>query len=396
MKEVQVTSGPATPSTSEVTPGQPPREPAPEVACPGATVGQELEREFIAAVLRLVGSLVTVIDREGRIVLFNQACERSTGYRFAEVQGRKAQDIFLLPAEQQSTIAAFTSLFTGRSPGAHECHWRARNGELRLISWWSAVLRSETGEVQHVIATGTDITEKRRAEELREHYLSLITHDLRQPLAAITTMADWLSLALRSPGDAQQLEAIAAIQRSAASMASMIQELVESASLEAGELVLDRQPADLLALVRGAATLVGVDGGSDRIQLHLPAGTLHLPLDANRLERALVNLLGNALKYSPAPEPVALRVLVAGTEVQVAVSDRGAGIPPADLPRIFDRFFRGPAHRRERGLGLGLYITRLIVEAHGGRIAAESTVGHGTTVTFTLPLAPGRSASTPR
>ena len=166
----------------------------------------------------------------------------------------------------------------------------------------------------------------------------------------------------------------------------MIQELVESTRLESGILELHKELADPCGLLREVVQGVGTPEDRGRIQPECAEGLPELLVDRERMERAVVNLITNALKYSPPTSPVVVKAERTDGEVQISVSDRGVGIAPEELPHIFDRFYRAAAGRKGQGLGLGLYITRLMVEAHGGRVGVESRLGEGSTFRITLPI----------
>ncbi|MGC3999915.1 MAG: ATP-binding protein [Anaeromyxobacter sp.] len=213
----------------------------------------------------------------------------------------------------------------------------------------------------------------------------MISHDLRTPLNAVYTQAHLL----QRSADARTQERGRSIVRSCERMNGMIQDLVETTLLEAGQLRLQRSAVDLRELV--SEVLERLRGGLevDRIQVSCAPGLPCARADGPRIERLLVNLLSNALKYSPPQSAVQVRLELAGPgEVALAVCDRGIGIAPEDLPRIFDRYFRAAGARRPEGLGLGLYIARRVTEAHGGRISVESQLGQGSTFRVVLPAAP--------
>ncbi len=125
----------------------------------------------------------------------------------------------------------------------------------------------------------------------------------------------------------------------------------------------------------------------ERIRVEIPADLPPVDADPNRLERILLNLFINSLKYGKPGTEVVVRARRTGREMEISVIDRGVGIAPEDLPHVFERFFRARGARKTEGLGMGLYITRLLIEAHGARIWAESEPGKGSTFSFTLPLA---------
>jgi signal transduction histidine kinase len=170
-------------------------------------------------------------------------------------------------------------------------------------------------------------------------------------------------------------------------MEAMIQDLIESSQLESGALLLRLTPIDLSRLAAEVVAQLASAEERRRIRILAPAPGPLVSADAARIERVLLNLLQNALKYSPADAPVELEVRQVAGEAVVGVIDHGAGIPVDELPRLFQRFSRvGEAAVGPSGFGLGLYIARLIVEAHGGRVWAESEVGTGSRIGFALPL----------
>jgi signal transduction histidine kinase len=180
--------------------------------------------------------------------------------------------------------------------------------------------------------------------------------------------------------------------KGAQSMNRMIEELVDMARLEGGQLVPKPLPLPLDAFVQqllGRLKGVRLKGclETDRLTVEIPADLPPVLVDPDLLERILLNLLSNAMKYSPADRLVRLTASRKDGEVLVSVADRGEGIAPEDQPRIFERFYRPKGVRRSDSVGLGLYITRMLVETHGGRIRVKSTPGEGSTFSFTLPEA---------
>jgi len=171
-------------------------------------------------------------------------------------------------------------------------------------------------------------------------------------------------------------------------MNTMIQDLVDSVRSEAGELRLERQPVDLRSFLDELLKRQATALDTQRIRIEAADGLPPVSADPNRLERILVNLLSNALKYSPPGSPVTVSLQQQNGEIITSVADRGPGIAPEEIPRLFQRFYRAAAGRRQpEGIGLGLYITRMLVEAHGGRIWVQSTPGVGSVFSFSLPLA---------
>jgi len=231
-----------------------------------------------------------------------------------------------------------------------------------------------------------DRSVEERAEEAKRDYVALIAHDLRTPLTAARGQAELLQRRSKRRGDSDDGGSFESIVANTRRMEAMIQDLIESSQLESGALLLRRTPIDLSRLATDVVAQVVAAEERHRIRIIAPAPGPRVFADAARIERVLMNLLQNALKYSAASAPIELEVRQAADEVVVSVTDHGAGIPVDLLPRLFQRFSR--IRRGEAdpgGFGLGLYIARLIVEAHGGRVWAESAVGSGSRIGFSLP-----------
>lgn len=223
-----------------------------------------------------------------------------------------------------------------------------------------------------------------RMREQREDFLRAVSHDLRNPLQVVLLQAERI---VRAAGDAPPVrKPVSAIRFAGRRMERMLRDLADAARLEVGELRLAREAVDFRSFVD---QLLEVEQGvldSSRVTNLVDAALPPLHVDPDRLDRILVNLLGNALKYSEGEVRVAAER--ERSSVRITVADRGAGIPPGDLPRLFERYYRGLRHEGE-GLGLGLFIVKGLVEAHGGTIQVESVPGEGSTFTLWLPLADG-------
>jgi signal transduction histidine kinase len=230
--------------------------------------------------------------------------------------------------------------------------------------------------------------EKAHLAEERQQYVHTVSHDLRAPLTVIMGQSQLLrNLLQRTNSDDRTLRGVDAIVTASQRMNVMIQDLVDSARQESGQLRLDICPTELRSYIADLLdrTRLLLDPG--RVKVEVPADVPPVLADADRLERILVNLVSNAMKYSPPESAVLLSARREGGEVVISVADHGVGIPEEDIPRIFDRFYRVSGGQGAEGLGLGLYITRTLVEAHGGRIWVRSRAGEGSTFSFTLPVA---------
>jgi NtrC-family two-component system sensor histidine kinase KinB len=260
------------------------------------------------------------------------------------------------------------------------------DGQRRTVVIGCSPIFDKLGRLVSGIAVIHDVTEVRELERMREEYVSLISHDLRSPLSAISMAAELLEHLLAVKGLTVEANNAARIGQSTARIQAMIEDLTESTGLEAGQFQLRRKAVDLSELLPQLCARISPPEAG-RLIVELADRPPRIEVDANRIERALVNIVTNALKYSPADAPVKVRCETVDGEVIISVADRGPGLESRDADRIFQKYFRSSAQPRSEGAGLGLYITRLIAEAHGGRVWVESEVGRGSTFYFSIPIA---------
>jgi len=233
---------------------------------------------------------------------------------------------------------------------------------------------------------------------LRSETLAAVAHDLRMPLTSLVGRADLTRKRLdRAPDLNPERAWLAAqldeVQAAAMRLRGAIDELDDAAQLAAGQdLNLAREPVDVGALARAVAQEFALQRA---VAVVAPDTPVLVAGDRGRLDRALQNLVGNAVKYSPPEAPITVTVERGASAAVIAVRDRGVGIPAAEAPRIFERYYRAATARGIAGSGLGLAGVKAIVERHGGAITVESAEGRGTTVTLTVPLAPPAHAALP-
>ena len=229
-----------------------------------------------------------------------------------------------------------------------------------------------------------DITYLKELDRMKSEFVSTVSHDLRSPLTSVKGFADLIPVV--GPLNEQQAEFVIHARQSTTKMRRLIDDLLDLAKIEAG-LGASTKTCDLFAIAQEVVT--ELQGAA--IQQHLTlsvAKTGDIPEirgDPNRLRRAIANLVGNALKYTPEGGSVRVDLEVKDGRVSVAVVDTGRGIPKDDMPYIFDPFFRVAEHQDVDGSGLGLAMVKSIVDAHGGSISVNSQVGQGSQFTISLP-----------
>jgi K+-sensing histidine kinase KdpD len=234
-------------------------------------------------------------------------------------------------------------------------------------------------------------TEQERAEDeadrLKSELIAALAHDMRTPLTSIQGYASALLLEDVQWDEEARTDQLKIIEEEATDLQTMVQDLLESSIVDAGLMTVDKEPVLIPRLVEELVDEMTRRTAKHRFVVSFPSGFPIVNADRRRLEQVLRNLLDNALKYSPDGGLVVMRGQVAAGEVILSVADNGIGIAPEHLNRLFEKYFRvkSPIGEKVRGTGLGLPVSRTIVQSHGGRIWAESEVAKGTTIYFTLP-----------
>ncbi|WP_281333146.1 sensor histidine kinase [Polyangium sp. 6x1] len=369
------------------------------------------ERDFTAAILDTIGALVVVFDREGRIVRWNRACERLTKYAFDEVAGAAFWERLLAPEEREAVKEVFLRIVDAQEHAdGYENHWVGKDGARHCIAWSSTALVDDRGRLEHVIGTGIDVTDKRRAEaqrarlyqeaqdaiRLRDEFLSIASHELKTPLTPIGLQVSQILRALRkdpaSIPPEKLLPRLEIVRRQVERLGALVTDLLDISSITAGRLRVELTEVDLSAVARDVALRLGYEAARAGCRIDVRA---QAPLpgrwDRARLDQIVTNLLANAIKYG-AGKPIDLVVEGDETTARLVVRDRGIGIAPEHQARIFDRFERAVSNQHYGGFGLGLWIVKHILDALGGTIRVASEPGSGATFTVELPRRPDERA----
>jgi two-component system phosphate regulon sensor histidine kinase PhoR len=339
------------------------------------TAGAEAERARLAAVLEQMTDGVLIADAEGRIQFANPAAGRlfdtpnAVGHTVAEVI-RQHQLVETWRRSRESGEAQEESV-----------ELPARRQFLQLV-----VLPDKNTGGSLLLAQ--NLTRVRRLETVRRDFISNVSHELRTPLASLKALTETLQEgALEDPKAARCF--LGRIETEVDALTQMAAELLELTRIESGQVPLELKDAAPSTLLHSAAERMRAQAERAGLVLTVEAAA-DLPevrADPPRLEQVLVNLIHNAVKFTGSGGSVTLSAENAGKFARFSVRDTGAGIPEDDLERIFERFYKSDRARSSGGTGLGLSIARHIVEAHGGKIWAESREGRGSTFSFTIPVA---------
>ena len=335
----------------------------------------ESERARLAAILEQMTDSVLIADPQGRVQFANPAAERLTrtglvGHSITEVL-RHHQ---LIQAWQRSHETGEMQLESAELPATRQ-----------FVQLIVIPDRYTSGGSLLLIQ---DLTRIRRLETVRRDFISNLSHELRTPLASVRALAETLDDgALEDPPAARHFLELMLVEVDA--LSQMVAELLELSRIESGQVALDLQSVSAPDLLNSAAARMQVQAERAGVTLKVECreDLPRIRADAPRLEQVLVNLIHNGIKFTPPGGEVRLNAMPVEGALQLEVSDTGAGIPPDDLPRIFERFYKTDPSRSGGGTGLGLSIARHLIESHGGTIRAESGQGEGSRFLFTIPLA---------
>jgi signal transduction histidine kinase len=310
----------------------------------------------------------------------------------------------LLPQDRQGKVlgaqdSLILQAFAGRGNAQGEWTIVARDGQHFDVFVTASIVRSSKNEAIGGILTVRDITREREEEERRSTFISVISHELQTPIAIIKGYASTLARVAQAetagtPGtrlDAEMLRSrLQAVEEEADRLNKLVGNLLYASRIQAGGLQMDIMPLDLSSLVQTVALRLRVKHPEVTVRLDLAPNLPAVMADRDRIEEVLQNLLDNAVKYSPKQRIITVAAHATSNEVIVSVSDAGMGIALRDQEQIFERFQRvggnaGSQARSTQGAGLGLYICRAIIEAHGGHIWVDSALHQGSTFSFSLP-----------
>jgi len=341
----------------------------------------ELERGRSVAILANVADGIVAVDRDERIVLWNAAAERITGVPSEEALSRTVPEVLQRELRSESGGAAGDRLVPIRR-GDNEV-W---------LSLTEAVMRDPAGETAGRIFAFRDISAERVVEQMRSDFVSTVSHELRAPLTSIYGFAATL---LREDVQFEEEERnvfLTYIESEAQRLTTIVDKLLSVARLDAGDVQLELAPVDVRSLVSEvidqAREEESVNGGGHSFVLDLSEAPLPARTDSEKLRQVLLNLVDNAVRFSPGGGTVTVGARRRGETIVLSVSDEGVGIPDNEQERIFAKFYRvGDA--QTGGTGVGLFIAQGLISALGGRITVQSTEGRGSSFIVELPTRDG-------
>lgn len=340
------------------------------------------EQQRLAAILRGMGEGVMVTDTKGTIILINPAFRKQFGLS-GEVEGRPLVEVCRNP----DLLHAFEE--QRESGDEVSCEITIPPTNLVLLVHW-VPLAGDNGK-RGTVAVFHDISDLKRVETMRRDFVANVSHELRTPVAVIKGYGETLLDGALDESAERSRRFVEIMVSHAERLTNLINDILTLSKLEAKDASLALHPLDLCGTIRKAQMLMEDHARSKgiRIAIHCPDGMPRVLADQGQLEQVLLNLLDNAIKYTPDGGDVSICVEPSQGRLQISVSDTGIGIPSKDLPRIFERFYRVDEgrSREQGGTGLGLSIVKHIVQLHGGEISVTSEAGKGSVFTVTLPEA---------
>jgi PAS domain S-box-containing protein len=360
------------------------------------------ERRRTEGQLRKLSSIVEqapvsiiITDLDGRIEYVNPTFTAVTGYTPAEAVGQNPRVLKSGETPQEVFREMWSTLERGKI-WSGELHNRRKNGENFIENAVIAPVVDEHGRPTHYVAMKEDVTTQRRTiallakerevSEMKSRFLSVTSHEFRTPMSAALGSVELLANHLERLAPEKRRELLDRITTSLHRMTEMLDEILLLNRIDAKRVEVKLAPQDLRPLVEGIIEEARVgDRGSHRFELQVEGDPQGFVTDANLLHHILANLLSNAVRYSPAGQPVTVQLAMDGAGARLAVTDRGIGIPPADLARLFQPFERGSNVGNIKGTGLGLSIVKRMVELLGGTIAVEAPAEGGTRFAVLLP-----------
>lgn len=343
-------------------------------------VSREKERALIDKTAEVICSL----DESARISEINPAVEKRFGYRQDALAGMNVQAL-IHPEDRDSVNAKLSEARKTKAETTFECRLKKKEERYAFTEWtvnWSSQDKS-------FFCVVLDVTARVEADNLKKEVIAMVSHDLRSPLTSIKLVLDCAASNVYGPLTEGGMRSVRGAQNSADYLITMISDLLDIETYEAGGLTLDYEPTDALHLIESAISTVAPEAQRHKVTITRDCPNLNIEADSERLRRTLVNLLNNAIKFSPAGGTISVsaRLSDSGDSAEFRVRDQGPGIPEAKLETVFEKYKQvgTRSEGEKKGSGLGLAICRTLIEAHRGKIGVRSKPGEGSEFWFQIP-----------
>lgn len=346
------------------------------------------EKSKMMTIVNCMADGIVVIDRESQIVLKNPAAVRMLGihgsnlvgepltqYIKDEVLNQLINEILTCKCSEHSVLSR--ELVVGEQTSIH-------------LRAHACVVKSDEGEMLGAVIVLEDISYLKELDRMKTNFVAMVSHELRAPLASIEQQLMVLRDGFIGEVSEKQRHLIERIKERTDGLMTMIRNLLDLSKIETGQILYHKERTNLNELLRKTIELFSPQAATKKIALYLEEEEVlpQVEVDRSTMEVVFNNLVSNGINYTPPGGTITIRSSVEGDYIKIEVSDTGVGISPEDLPKVFDRFYRVRSEQTRHvvGTGLGLAVTKAIMEAHGGSIKVESELGKGTAFTVLLPL----------
>ncbi len=332
--------------------------------------------------------LITLLDIEGTVIYISPSCESLLGYQPDEMVGKNAFS-FHHPEDLPNILAEFAKVFEGMNanvPTFRVCH---KDGHWVTMAGTGSAIYDEQGRPTLIVSTAHDISQQAELERRKDEFISMASHELKTPITSLKGFTSVFQRRIAAQGDAQALHYLGRMNAQLDKLTKLVGDLLDISKMQTGKLSYAEEPFDLHTLVQETVENVQATTATHTLLVET-SGPIQVVGDRDRIGQVLINLLNNAIKFSPDANKVLVRLSAneQEQEAMVSVQDFGIGIADAHHNKIFERFYQvsDADERSYTGLGIGLYLSYEIIARHGGRMWVESSKGAGSTFYFTLPL----------
>ena len=351
--------------------------------------------EFLAAIVDSTDDAVIGKKLDGTIISWNKGAERIYGYTPDEVIGQPIS--ILIPPDRPDELPGILARLARGERIEHYLTRRAKkSGVVIDVSVTISPVRDETGKIIGASAIARDVTAQqdavKEAIRIREQFISVAAHELRSPLTSLYARLQLLErrLGRQELDPAAVVHDVTLVRKAADRLKTLVDRLLDISRISSGQLQIERQTTDLAAMMEAVTSMLAETSGRRITVLAAdPAESYQAAVDEVRIEEVVVNLIDNAVKYSPPGTPIDVELASTPDAIRIAVRDRGPGIEAANRARIFEPFHR--ASTAAPGVGLGLHIAKEIVELHGGTLTVETPADGGSRFVVTMPRSENRT-----
>lgn len=345
------------------------------------------EKDWTDDLLEAIVEGIVTLDRQGHVSFFSPGAERITGWKREEVLGRSCNQVFR-PTETEESFSELIPAPGRRKKIPMELH----DGRQAVLAVTGARLLPATRGEDRVALVFRDVSEEEAIHRLLGHFLANVAHEFRTPLSALAASVELLIDQAPDLTPAELEELLTSLHLGVLGLQTLVDNLLESASIETGHFRVYPRPASLADIIADAIAMMQplLDKHGQRLVLELPVVIPTVRADPRRTVQVLINLLSNACRYGPDDAEIEVSAALQAPWVKVTVADTGPGIPPEQRKNLFQRFVytRGGNDKAQVGAGLGLSVVKAVVEAHGAEVGIDERPGGGSAFWFTLPLEP--------